>query len=236
MRRPRIINDVWFPFRIVLGSNRAGHRLLARRPRADRRQWVAPGTDACIEGFPRSGNTYATRTFREWNPEVRVAHHTHLPGQLLAANELGIPAALLIRDPLDAVASVLVFNEGSLSARAGVLGYIAFHRPLLPILDRLAICPFNRLIANSAHVVESLNARFGTGFHGEYLVGEQRDEVLARIARMQRRRGHSDASTTSVPNIQREQRKQEARARVEQERSLADARLLYRDIKAAADP
>ena len=135
---------------------------------------------------------------------------------------------------LDAVASLVVFYEGTLSARAGIEGYIRFHRPLLRILDRVAICRFDRLLADSTHVVESLNARFGTGFRCERVEGERRDEVLARIARMQRRRGHSDAAI-SVPQATRESQRREARAGVGRQAGLAEARRLYLEIRSTAD-
>lgn len=233
-RRPRVVGDAWFRLRIILGSTRAGHAALARTPRADRGQWVGAGARVCIEGFPRSGNTFVTRTFREWNPEVPVAHHTHLPGQLSAAARRGLPAALLVRRPLDAVASLLVFAEGGLSPRAAVRAYVDFHRPLIPILESLVVCPFERVVDDSAYVVRSLNGRFGTDFHALTLEGHEREELLARIARMQRRRGHADLTSTSVPNELRAKRQRLARERVAAERELAKADELYGALSSRA--
>lgn len=230
--RPRAVNDAWFRLRIGIGSTRLGSEALALSPRAERRQWVGPRTGACIEGFPRSGNTFATRTFREWNPGVVVAHHVHVAGQLLAAVERRVPAALLIRDPLDAAASLLVFSGGRLSARAALSSYVAFHRPLLEVLDRVVVCPFERFVADSSLVVNALNHHFGTAFHGEQLRETGRDEVLARIASMQRRRGHAETSL-SVPAEQRGTLRERARGELLENRQLAGAVRIFEQVRAA---
>jgi hypothetical protein len=61
--------------------------------------------DICIDGFPRSANSFAVGAFESVNPTAKVAHHAHVPAQLMRACEVGIPAIALIRDPVDTVIS-----------------------------------------------------------------------------------------------------------------------------------
>src|SRR4051794_35640317 len=60
-------------------------------------------TDIVIEGFPRSGNTFAVVAFRlAQSRAMQVAHHLHIPAQLLWADRVGMPSMVLVRNPVDA--------------------------------------------------------------------------------------------------------------------------------------
>src|SRR5829696_5842518 len=66
-----------------------------------------------IEGFPRSGNTFAVVAFQQAQREsVRVAHHLHMPAQVVLAAQWGIPTLLLARKPTDAVLSLVIREPG----------------------------------------------------------------------------------------------------------------------------
>src|SRR5215204_3265193 len=63
-------------------------------------------TQIVIEGFPRSGNTFAVVAFQQAQREsVRVAHHHHMPAQVIRAAKWGIPTFLLVSKPTDAATS-----------------------------------------------------------------------------------------------------------------------------------
>jgi hypothetical protein len=133
------------------------------RIRDDRR--VGPGTDVCIDGYPRSGNTWTVRAFRSWNPEASVAHHMHVPGQIRAAVRLGVPTAVVVRAPRDVVVSLIVWTEGRLPPRAALWSYSWFHRQLLGLTDGIVVCRFADVVDDPGRAVSALNARFGTRFH-----------------------------------------------------------------------
>ena len=67
-------------------------------------------TRICIEGYPRSANTFAGRLFHLANP-VPIAHHTHLINNVKLALGYGIPVLILIRDPADAIASACIYRK-----------------------------------------------------------------------------------------------------------------------------
>ena len=55
-------------------------------------------TQIVIEGFPRSGNTFAVVAFQQAQREsVRVARHLHMREQVIRAAKWGIPTLLLAR-------------------------------------------------------------------------------------------------------------------------------------------
>src|SRR5262245_32533170 len=70
----------------------------ARNP--SRSEPVFRDTEAIIEGFPRSANTFAATAFQlAQTKPVRVAHHLHVPSQIIAGARWGIPTIVLVRDP-----------------------------------------------------------------------------------------------------------------------------------------
>ena len=70
----------------------------------------------CVEGFPRSGNTYLLGFFLFYksmmNSLERIGHHTHDILNFQYSVALGIPTYVCVRAPEDAVSSALVYlNE-----------------------------------------------------------------------------------------------------------------------------
>jgi hypothetical protein len=125
---------------------------------------VRPDTELVIDGFLRSGTTFAFTAFELVQPrKVRVAHHVHAPAAVIAAVRCRIPAILLIREPEETVLSLLI-RLPYLSAREGLAGYVRYYRPLLPLRSSLAVAPFETVITDFGSVIHRLNERFGTSF------------------------------------------------------------------------
>jgi hypothetical protein len=125
---------------------------------------VGAETEVVIEGFPRSGTSFAVSAFEY--PQVRkpvVAHHVHSPSQVIAAARRGLPALVLIRDPEDATLS-LVIRTFELTIGQALRGYVRFYRPLLPYRDRMVVATFQQVTTDFGAVVRRMNARFGTAW------------------------------------------------------------------------
>lgn len=75
------------------------------------RNVVSRSSDIVIEGYPRSGNTFLVALMAMCYPEVEVASHLHHEAHLARSLRLGIPAMVVVRDPVDAVASQLVYSQ-----------------------------------------------------------------------------------------------------------------------------
>jgi hypothetical protein len=148
--------------------------LLARRPAFARPlarlrgegELVAEDTDLLIESFPRSASSFALAAFNlaQEPARLKVAHHTHAPGHVIAAIRLGVPALVLVRDPEGAVVSSVIRHPGRTCA--GVLrGYVDFHEPLLPYRDDLVAGSFAEVVGGEVgRITRRVNARFGTAF------------------------------------------------------------------------
>jgi hypothetical protein len=190
------------------------------------RELVPDGTEACIAGFPRSANTLAYFAFRRANPGVRVLHHVHEPGPVLACAELGVPCAVLVREPVEAVASFVVFRGGATTASRALARYVRFHAAVERVRERIAVCEFEAVLADPALVARELNRVFGTAFEATPLDEPARAEVRTEIERTQAEQGRA-ASAFAVPTPEKEALKPRARQAVESDPRLSAARRIH---------
>jgi hypothetical protein len=125
---------------------------------------ITDDTVLVIEGFPRSGNTFALFAFRNaQGPGVNSVGHVHHPAQVIAAARLGLPTLLVIRPPVPCLASYLVTAPHG--RPAGVLReYIHYHTALLPYRGAVVVGEFEQVTTSFSKVIEALNLRFGTSF------------------------------------------------------------------------
>ena len=121
-------------------------------------------SDIVIEGFPRSGNTFAYTAFVMAQPRpVRAAGRVHAPAQLIAAARWGIPGIVLIRHPDEAIPSFLIRHPRT-GVRQAMRGWLRFYEPLRPHLGSLVVGTFDRVTTDFGAVIERVNKRFGTAF------------------------------------------------------------------------
>ena len=121
-------------------------------------------TELLIDAFPRSANTYATYGFLycQANP-VRVSHHLHAPAAMLFAAKHGIPALTIIRDPLNACASVLAYlpNYG---IEQTFRDYISYYDAVSRSLPHVFVAKFETVTADLGKVIEAVNAKYDKSF------------------------------------------------------------------------
>lgn len=125
---------------------------------------LGPDTEVVIEGHPRSANSFSVVAFEvAQGRRMRIAHHTHAPGHLLAAVRARVPAIALIRDPRDAVLEFLLVRP-TLDPEQAVRAWTSFYRTIRPALDRVVLAPFPVVITDFGRVMRVVNERNGTSF------------------------------------------------------------------------
>jgi hypothetical protein len=187
---------------------------------------VERDTDVVIEGFPRSANTFAVIAFELAQPDaIRVAHHLHVPSQVIAAAEWDIPAIVLVRDPDEVVLSVVQLWP-HISLKQGLKDYVRFYRRVLPYRERFVVASFEETTTDFGAVIRRLNARFGTSFQ-EF---QHTDENLALCFALIERYGGAR------PSPQRDAMKRELRAAIRSPglaKVRADAYHVYQTLTSA---
>jgi hypothetical protein len=187
---------------------------------------VSRQTEIVIEGFPRTGSSFAVAAFRRAQGRpVKVAHHVHAPAQVMAAVRWGIPALVLIREPEDSVLS-LVIRSPEITLPQALTAYERFYRPLLPARDRFVTASFDDVVADFGGVIDRINERYETEFVRFEHTEESVASILAEIEEDYLTRdspGDHFERIVPRPSERRLQLKEELRQRYRQP-ALAEAR------------
>lgn len=155
------------PYRILrrrLSTSPRLYRFLARR--LGNARLITDDTDLVIDGFPRSANSYVEAAFTvSQRPRgIAIASHTHAAAQIIEATRRDLPTVLLYRDPDEAIASFIDMAAGGLNPSLLYREYVTFYGAVLPVIDRVALAPFNVSTKDFPAVVKRTNALFGTAF------------------------------------------------------------------------
>ena len=129
----------------------------------NKRLGVNVNTDLVIEGFPRSANTFAVAAFESHDVAVNMAHHLHVPAQIIRGVKLGKACIVLIREPKAAVASMLI-RHPELQAGQALATYSAFYEPLKKHKAKVVVATFEEVTENYAQVISKVNQQFNTDF------------------------------------------------------------------------
>ncbi len=142
---------------------RAYRRLLWPRPNAHA-AWLAlrghpirlRQADIVVEGFGRSGNTFAVNALK--GQGLRVFSHSHAPATIQKAVKAGKPICFLIRQPEDAIVSTALYWNCSLQRY--LEHYIRYHELIGEYLSYLAVFRFENFTNDFNVVIDGLKARY----------------------------------------------------------------------------
>ncbi len=216
-----------FHFRALLSRCPPLYAALLTATRSPRRDLLArAGRSIVIDGFPRSGNTYAVcALLAAGQPGNSIARHIHLPLQFRLAHRYGIPSLLLIRDPVDAVVSWLI-REPRLSMAFALQSYISFYSGVEPYRNSVVIGRFEDLIQSPFGVFRAVNSRFDASLPTPELTEELQADIMSRVDELDRieQGGTQRAKQTRArPDAGRDALKPELRERIlDRHTSLVD--------------
>ena len=195
--------------RMVLGSQSRTCKFFFQffERRAYRRVYE-PNPEIIIEAFGGSANSFAVFAFRAAQEnEVRVAHHLHVTGQIKWAVKKGIPVVVIVRDPIDAISSLMSRNYYP-SAKWGFRHYTLFYEDIIQHADSIVWVHFEDLVKKPEMMIHAVNARFNTS----YKVSENMAKAATTILSQKKA-----ANVVAVPSKEREDGKIISRKRVELE-------------------
>ena len=208
------------------------YRLL--RTRQDVERVVTPDTQLVIEGFPRSGNSFARRAFvmaqNESFDTTRIAHHLHVPAQVVQAARWQIPTLVLIRRPRDAVLSFALWDP--ISVDQALRYYRSFYETVEKYRDAYVLGLFEEITEDFGQVIKRINDKFGTTFalfrHDEVNVSK----VFADMDTYARKKYGETQWKRKVhhPSAVKERMKQEIEYELEnpkRAKSIAEAEAVY---------
>lgn len=187
---------------------------------------VREETNICIEGFPRSANSYAVAAFKLDNAGVKPGHHLHVPAQILRARKLRKPVIAVIREPLEAVASFLVF-QSSVNADLYLKLYRDFYKALIPYREEIVTADFKTVISDFNSVIVRVNQKYGTAFNEINNLKQRQNEIYKKLDEINRRFFAGSRQKSMFPDKERETVKELARQRVLKSPAFKAAQAIY---------
>jgi hypothetical protein len=133
------------------------------RPRHPEWFLVDDSTDVVIEGYQSCGNTFARKAMEYSNPSLRIASHTHSWANVARGLRLNKPVVVLLRAPLDAVASHAVrMRLDDLDYQ--LHRYHRFYRRVAAVSGAVVLAPFEVTVNRFGDVIRAVNTKAGNRF------------------------------------------------------------------------
>jgi hypothetical protein len=204
------------------------HRLRSA-PRSD--NLVGPDSELCIEAPSGSGNSFFVRGFQMINPDVRLAHHHHVAAQIKRGVALGVPTAVILRNPIDCVVSRSYgapWMVGAVFAQ-----WIRFFTTAEALAPSLELLTFESVTGDPGEAVQRINRRFGRSFESAFpeesrVFGHMDDGYSRAVGEPWQEENPNRPSPSKVD------RQREIRPVVESHRLAASATALYRRLRGRA--
>lgn len=195
-------------------------------------------TEIVIEGFPRSGNTFASYAFRlAQNRPARIAHHCHHEAPVSLAVKRNIPVIVVVRRPIDACVSLAV-HRGKSAIDVEPVRWLEFYRNIARLKSGLVIAKFDDITSNFGSIVDEVNQRWGARFTPFVHSDENVKQVMNHI-RQDSMRSLADnvrERKIAIPSVDRDALKDPLHEQVNTEPDLvalfAEADQVYEDLVA----
>lgn len=208
-----LLNDRKYHLHAAIGRHPALYYKLYARRYPFSEMVVNETTGICIEGFPRSANSYAVVAFKLDNAGVKPGHHLHVPAQIIRAWHLNKPVIAVIREPQEAVASFLIF-QSSANADLYLKLYTDFYKSLLPYLDNIIVADFKTITTDFNSVIERVNQKYNTHFNTIQNLDQRQDEIFSRLQEINQQFFAGRQQKSMIPDEQRQKTKEQVKMRV----------------------
>lgn len=223
-----VFKNIKFSIGYKLSNSATYIRLLPMLGIIPSKNVVTKNHHICIDGFQRCGNTYFTFLVQNFNRQLKIGHHTHGAGNILLALKYNIPVVLLVRNPLDAVSS-LIAQDQNLNIEFGLAHYIAFYKKLIPYKNRLIISDFDQTVNHPDRLIEKINNRFNLTLTKPDLSENRKKDYLKRLKQIDNQNGNTNLSSLA-PNEEKEKLKTEIKEKIQQCRQIKEAISAYQEL------
>jgi hypothetical protein len=194
-------------------------------------------TQLVIEGYPRSGNTFAVVAFQQAQREsIRIAHHLHAPAQVIRAAQLQIPTIVLVREPAETILSQMV-RKPRISAPLALKSYITFYETVAAYRNAYVVGNFREVTHEYGLIIQRVNTKFGTDFSPFRHTDANLKEVFATVEHLNRVHDRGLENRVSRPSATKDRLKYEVKSMLETKEAtslLASAEAIYHDFASQA--
>ena len=197
--------------------------------------YAVPNANICIEGFPRSGNSFFVATFQQWNPGTIIAHHSHLASSAKYSAKHNKPTVILIREPAEAISSAIAWDgqDARIVPGVGLISYLSFYQSLNKFRQHMLFLDFHEAVNHPDKCIEKINHRFGTSFCVTEFTREENIRLRNVVAQQDRNEKRSEMNS-SLPNDKKGKLKMAIAPEITRHSLFARAQTLYDEYIAIA--
>ena len=195
-------------------------------------------SELVIEAFPRSANTTSVLAlFYAQGESFRVGHHLHVPAHIKYAVRHKIPCLVIVRNPLDCVASLMVMRKGGNPSHL-LKDYIDFARVVERSKANVVVVDFKEVTQRGmGAAIEAINQKFKTDFSVPSGSDEEQKWVRERVSELNLLYSSGDAESLSIPSEEKHERAAAMKQKIQRESSaeLQKAEALYERLLLSID-
>jgi len=162
--------------------------------------------DLILSGFPRSGNTYFKASMKINYPQLKINEsHIHHKELFVYTLRKKIPTVILIRNPVDAISSYIVYLKGKgkvIDIKKIIDRYNSYYSTLHKYKNnsQLIILDFNEMINSLEETIKRLNnqLKFNLEIYDNY--DENQKTIFKKIYERNLQRDAGSKMTVHLPN------------------------------------
>ena len=178
---------------------------------------VADDKELVIEGFPRSANTFAVVAFQQAQCRpVSIAHHLHVEAQILRGVKMGLPVIVLLRNPVEAITSLLIMYP-TITSQFAFRWYTRFYKAVESVHDRVVIATFEEVTKNYGAIIQRVNLMFDKNYTLFEHTKDNVHRVYKEIEQINEVHGKGKETHMGRPSKERNQMKKRLRLDVKRD-------------------
>jgi len=191
-----------------------------------------PWYDIVLDGYQRSGNSFAYNLVTYFYPSLKVVHHTHSVATLKTSFLFKIPIVILLRNPVDAICSSLVRSRKN--PRFLINNYIWFYSYVQKKIDKIKLVSFET-VTGAPHlllkvIAQSVGMRERIIDKNEISAVEQ--VIFRKLVAIEKSKGKSDyQKTVAIPSQIKEEEKKKIKSKVIRNKHISDAIDIYNKLR-----
>lgn len=194
-----------------------------------RQQYYNPTADLCIDGFPRSANSFAVNLVHTACPDLKINHHLHSPVIIKKAVRDEIPIFILIRNPEDAVTSEYIrlkySEERNPDVKWLINRYVKYYNIVKVYNEDIYIVSFEKVTQTPVEYLKHVFLKLRLNNKRDYL------EIVAETKLMGKSKITEDIIyTTSIPTRERDEYKKHVKRKIMSKYDFSQANKIYQTI------
>ncbi|MFT7072180.1 MAG: hypothetical protein ACJAX3_001156 [Patiriisocius sp.] len=190
-----------------------------------------------IDGYPRSGNTFAQMLVKNVFSGVETVHHFHSLGAVKISLSKSIPSFIIYRDPVNSIASNYLWEKAyyDQALRIDAINkdllnyflefYIKFYEFINTKQNDIFLISFDKLIKDPEKIMIAINERIPTGSKKDV------NDIISIVSSVKETQFGAKGMLSTRPNQTKDELKKELFPHIEEFEIFKTANHLYEKLK-----